>query len=206
MEDIRNFSTNALEKLINHALKLDERWEKKIHRLVGKQFLLEITDINFAAHVFFKEDGISIVSVSSDSNTEFDLIIRGPSLSLWRLFQSSSDNFHQHMQDVKITGDLNLAQSIKTFFSGIQIDWEEQLSQITGDVFAHQFFRGLSVLRQWKDEVLENFRLNTKEYIQEEACLVPVAEEVDDFLKAVDVLRDDVERLEVRIERLGMFE
>jgi ubiquinone biosynthesis protein UbiJ len=43
---------------------------------------------------------------------------------------------------------------------------------------------------------------NLREYLQEEAAVVPSRQELDDFLAAVDTVRDDVERLAARVERL----
>ena len=44
---------------------------------------------------------------------------------------------------------------------------------------------------------------NLREYLQEEARLLPTRYEVRELLDAVDALRDDVERLAARVERLG---
>ncbi|NCC30261.1 MAG: sterol-binding protein, partial [Gammaproteobacteria bacterium] len=41
-----------------------------------------------------------------------------------------------------------------------------------------------------------------QEYLQEEARLTPTRYEVEAYLTQVDILRDDVERAEARIERL----
>jgi len=43
---------------------------------------------------------------------------------------------------------------------------------------------------------------NLREYLQEEARLLPTRYEAKEFLDAVDALRDDVERLAARVERL----
>ncbi|MGZ5017656.1 MAG: ubiquinone biosynthesis accessory factor UbiJ, partial [Methylobacter sp.] len=53
-----------------------------------------------------------------------------------------------------------------------------------------------------KDSV-ETFRLNAKEFLQEETRDLPSAPEVDIFYAQVDELRTDFDRLQSRIERLG---
>jgi len=45
--------------------------------------------------------------------------------------------------------------------------------------------------------------LNTSEYLREESRDLIAPGELADFVDAVDVLRDDVERMEARIERLA---
>lgn len=201
LEPVHNFSIEVLQKLINHGLKCDPHWKRKLLPLLNKQFLLEITNVNVVVYVAFREEGIGVMATSP--STEVDLVVRGSSGSLWRLAQSTHDTFQDHVQAVRITGDLNLAQSIKVFFHGIDIDWEEQMSRFTGDVIAHQAFRGISALREWKQEILGNFKINFREYLQEELRYFPVLHEIETFLQAVDDVRDGVEHLEARILRLG---
>jgi ubiquinone biosynthesis protein UbiJ len=45
-------------------------------------------------------------------------------------------------------------------------------------------------------------RLNTQEYLQEEARLVPAEAELKAYLDAVDELRMDVDRFEARLKQL----
>jgi ubiquinone biosynthesis protein UbiJ len=44
--------------------------------------------------------------------------------------------------------------------------------------------------------------MDIQEYLQEEAGLLPTRYEIEAFLSLVDILRDDMERVEARIERL----
>lgn len=191
----------ALEKLINHYLALDPKLQTRLHPLTNKQLFLEITDLGATFYIAFQSDRINIATQPS-TKQEPDLIVRGRTIALWRLFQSNSNTFQLHLRDVKIIGDLHLAQDIKLFFHSIDIDWEEQLSHFTGDIFAHQFFRGLTALGQWQRKVRENFKLNLTEYLQEEARYFPLPEEVETFMQEIDTLRDDTERLAAKIERL----
>jgi len=190
----------ALEKLINYYLKLDPQLHTHLRPLINKQLLLEITNLGATFYISFQTDGITIDTQPSEQ--ESDLIVRGSTLALWRLFQSEQNTFQLHLRDVKVIGDLHLAQAIKVFFHALNIDWEEQLSRFTGDVIARQFFRGVGALKQWQQQTRENFKLNLTEYLQEEARCFPLSEEVNAFSQEVDTLRDDVERLAAKIERL----
>lgn len=196
---------NYFSTLINQYLKLDPKLSTRLHTLANKQLLIELTDIGATFYIFFQTDSINITTHPSSEQPP-DLIVRGSILALWRLFQSDQNTFQLNLRDVKIIGDLQLAQAIKLFFHSIEIDWEEQLSRFTGDIIAHQFCRGLTHLRQWQHQAKENFRLNLSEYLHEEARYFPLVEEVKTFMQAVDKLRDDTERLEAKLERLYQHE
>jgi ubiquinone biosynthesis accessory factor UbiJ len=200
VEILHEFSIQTFERLINRYLALDPYLQQHLQPLIDQQLSLEITDVGLHIHVLFRPNHIEIHRTSNEKTP--DLIIQGSSIALWRLFQSDVETFASHLRDVKITGDLQLAQGIKTFFQRLEIDWEEQLSYLTGDVIAHQVFRSLTVLRAWRHEVSNNFLLNLSEYLQEEARYLPSREAVEIFGFEVDTLRDDVERLEARLERL----
>lgn len=103
---------------------------------------------------------------------------------------------------VEISGDVELGRRFKELLDGIVIDWEEQLSRLTGDVIAHQIGRSVRAAHAFGTDTLHTLGRNFAEYQQEEARNLPAATEVAEFLAAVDVLRDDTARLEARIARL----
>ena len=49
----------------------------------------------------------------------------------------------------------------------------------------------------------ETIHENIREYLQEESGTLPSRYEVERFTRKVDALRDDVERLEARLNRLA---
>ena len=49
---------------------------------------------------------------------------------------------------------------------------------------------------------MDTFGRDITEYLQEESRYLPQQDEVNKFLAAVDVLRNDVERLDARVKRL----
>jgi ubiquinone biosynthesis protein UbiJ len=103
---------------------------------------------------------------------------------------------------VEITGDSALAQQFAEALFSLDIDWEEQLSHLTGDVLAHEVGNLGRGLFKWGESVRKTAGLNLKEYLQEELRLLPTREEIEPLLVDIDHLRDDVERLSARIERL----
>ena len=85
---------------------------------------------------------------------------------------------------------------------GIDIDWEEHLSRVTGDVLAHQVGNVARGMLEWGRNTLDTVSRDVAEYLHEESRDLPTRGEVDEFLARIDTLRLDVDRLEARVQRL----
>jgi len=107
------------------------------------------------------------------------------------------------MRDVRIDGDTELARAIDFLFRNLRWDVEEDLSQVVGDVAAHRLAGTARSFAAWQREAAERLGQNVAEYLKEEAGLLVHPHEIERFGREVDALRDAVERLEKRIERLA---
>jgi len=105
--------------------------------------------------------------------------------------------------DVEFYGDLDTGRRFKAFIDYIDIDWEEHLSHVVGDVVAHQVGNISRDALTWGQNVLNTLAQNSAEYLQEESHHLPVQAEVDRFLIGVDELRARVDRLTARTHRLN---
>src|SRR5512134_1047766 len=104
------------------------------------------------------------------------------------------------MKDVRLTGDAEFAQSLSFVLQNLRPEPEEELSRFVGDIAAQRIVGLLRLsASHWRD-LAERMLDNTANYfVTEDPMLVP-REEVDAFNQDVDRLRDDVARLEKRIE------
>ena len=71
-----------------------------------------------------------------------------------------------------------------------------------GDTVAHQAGQLARNTQGWMKQSTQAMRLNTQEYLQEEARFLPADAELSDYYAQVDQLRLDSERLEARLTRL----
>lgn len=98
-----------------------------------------------------------------------------------------------------LTGDLTLALSLAQVFKNPPIDFTERLSGWLGDGVAHRLTQWGSGLYCHLKQSSQRIAAMSAEYLQEEALLLPTASEIEEWMTAVDTLRDDTERLAARI-------
>jgi len=119
-----------------------------------------------------------------------------------RLGTSSNAGETLLKSDVEIEGDTRVAESFSAILREVDIDWEELLSRLVGDSVAHQAGQAARSSSEWVKESLDAMRMNTGEYLSEEARLTPTDSEINYFMDQVDEARMAVDRLEARIKLL----
>lgn len=103
---------------------------------------------------------------------------------------------------IRIQGNTQLVHELYAIARDLDIDWEEPLSRLFGDVTASQVGRQMRGLLGLAQKTARTFFLNTSEYLQEEKNILPVKWELEDFLKDSQDLRADTDRVEARLSRL----
>lgn len=103
-------------------------------------------------------------------------------------------------KDVDVSGDTEFAATIHRLARHLRWDFEEDLSRVIGDIPAHRIAETGRVFRRWGEQALENSGRTFAEYWTEEQPLIAAGRDLEEFNRAVDHLRDDVARLEKRIE------
>lgn len=196
---IRDASYQALETALNQYLSLDPEISSALSSFHGKVIGIEL--VATGIQLFFIPDQGGHLQVLSQYEGKPDCLISGTPLNLLRstLSERSDATFSG---DIHLEGNSKLAQEFTSILKRIDIDWEEQLSHLSGDVLAHQIGENVRNTGKWISRSLDSAGLNFQEYLQEEARLIPTALELDNFFQDVDTLRDDVERLAARLQQL----
>jgi len=159
---------------------------------------------NTALAMYFQiSDEVVILTAASESDP--DVVLTGSLLTLASMAgTSASASRGSAVRDgaLDLTGDAYTAQAFQELLGYAKPDIEEELSTLIGDVAAHragQIARGVG---NWAKETRKTLGSNIREYLQEESGDVPSRYEVERFTHQVDSLRDDVARLEARLDRL----
>ncbi|NOU25786.1 MAG: hypothetical protein HOO90_09640 [Methylotenera sp.] len=106
-------------------------------------------------------------------------------------------------RQINIEGDTGLVAELAKVFSNIRWDYEDDLSNLIGDIPANKV---ANAGRQTVNTVVEtskNLAEMLSEYWQEEMPLIAKKRHVEQFNSEVDTLRADVERFEKRLAKLS---
>jgi ubiquinone biosynthesis accessory factor UbiJ len=189
----------AIENLLNRGLPDSPRARELVAELAGRRLAIEVRGFTRVL-VDSNGDGLSLRSVSADENGA-EAHVRGGPLGLAALAGADAEDVIRR-GDVVIEGDTELAQKYRELVRLLRPDLEEELSRWLGDLPAHQLGRFARMALDWSRHAADTTVRNVAEYLaHERADLVPRAE-ADQFLRAVDALREAVDRLEARIARL----
>jgi ubiquinone biosynthesis protein UbiJ len=106
------------------------------------------------------------------------------------------------LREVRLDGDVGLANVVLFLFRNLRWDIEEDLSRVVGDIAAHRVTGAARGFAAWQRQAAERLGQNLAEYFKDEVGLLVHPHELESFGRQVDEVRDAVERLEKRIERL----
>jgi len=191
--------TAALENAFNRYIELDPEGKQRLAKLNGKVIAIDIVGLDMTLTII---PGSESVHIMSHYDGEVDTRLRGAPFSLLRMSLGDRSEQQLFSGDVEITGDTETGQQFNRILHELDIDWEEHLSRLTGDVIAHQLGYGLRSLKNWATKAEDSLLKDTAEYLEEEAELVTTPYEIENFNTQIDRLRNDVDRLSARISRL----
>ncbi|MFO7593756.1 MAG: SCP2 sterol-binding domain-containing protein [Pseudomonadota bacterium] len=188
----------ALEQALNAALALDPKTGERLRRMEGKVIALELSGIGLTLYLQPADGGLRLMG---HFDGQVDATLRGAPLSMLRMSGGRTGE-GMFRGGVEIDGDVEPATRFQRILEKLDIDWEEHLSRLTGDIVAHQIGNAVRGLFRWGQRSGEHLGDDLADYLQEEQEVLPVGWEVDEFIEHVDTLRSDVDRIEARVKRL----
>lgn len=192
--------TAAIETAINQVLKLDPETVERIQTLQGKVIAIEFRGLDAVMYILPQAGKFNVYS---HYEGEADTVLRGTPVALARMGLAKNAGDVLFEGDVEITGDVELGQQFREIIDGLDIDWEEHLSHVTGDVVAHKLGSFTRGALDWGRNTIETLGRDAAEYLQEESGDLPNRDEVEMFLTGIDDLRSDIDRLEAHVQRLS---
>ena len=181
--------------LINHLLRRADWARGQLAPFAGSTVRFEVPPVSSCFKI--TPEGLL---VASTGDVQPNALVH---LELFTLIRLAVMGDESARQQIRVERDAELAAALTGVLRGLHWDVEEDLSRIVGDIAARRLARAGAALRDWHIQVVSNVAASMVEYWTEEQPLVVAREPVRDFVGAVDALREDVDRLEKRIERLA---
>ncbi len=196
---LKQSALDGLERTLNAVLRMDPDYRRRLAPLAGKLIELHIRGPELRLFLAPEPDALRLLAEVARTP---DTTIAGSPLGLLRNAISRDPRREMFAGDAEISGDAETGSRVKQLLDDLDIDWEEQLSRLVGDVAAHQAGNLARDLRRWSGEGRDSLERNVEEWLHEESRLLPARAEVERFLTEVDVARADGDRLEQRVRRL----
>jgi ubiquinone biosynthesis accessory factor UbiJ len=188
--------TATLENVLNRGLPRSPRAQQLCAELTGRSVAVEVREMT---RLLLESTGSTLRITRGDAGADAE-IVGGP-FGLLALSGASPDAVLQR-GDVEIRGDAELAQKFRELVLLLRPDLEEELSHVVGDVPAHQVGRFARMALNWTHKAATTTLENIAEYLGHERQHLVPRSEGEQFLRGVDALREDVDRLEARIALL----
>jgi ubiquinone biosynthesis protein UbiJ len=107
------------------------------------------------------------------------------------------------MRSVHVSGNAKLASEVLLLVRHLRWDAEEDLAHVFGDVTAHRMVGVAKDLLAWHADAAKRLAASAAEYLIEEKRLLVARAEYEALAASAAKLRDDLERLDARLRRLG---
>jgi len=186
-----------LERLARRLLELDAEQAARLRTLEGRVIAVEFRGIAVRLVLLPGPDGLRLAAAHDGP---VHVTVRGAPLDMLSYLAGSAPAAGRGLE---IAGDVAAAETLQEILKDFDPDWEEALSEWVGDAAARGLGNALRGAGNWARGAGRSTLRDFDEYLRFESRAVPEREEVGQFVTAVDRLRDDVERLRARLDRLG---
>lgn len=181
-------------RALNHVLKSAPLAMERLARHAGRTAAFHVGPVTLA---FTVQTTGQVEAAVPDAAR--DLEVRISPFLLPRLAAGEEAAF----REIEMSGDMELAQEVSFLARNLTWDYEEDLSRAIGDIAAHRIASAARGMRDWSRDAAVRLGQGATEYWTEESPLLASRVKVEDFVHGVAQLRESLDRLEKRIEKLS---
>ena len=188
---------SGLEKIINTALAYDPGTKQKLSTLEGKQLALHCSSPTINAYFHISQGEFYVYSESDHSS---DVTLSGNTLDLLSLLLKGEQSLAE--SGVSVSGKISILHEYQEAFKDLDIDWQEPLHRITGNVAGQLISETIQGLLNWGKDNVDVLQKRLPIYLTEELQAIPNRAELELFYENVDQIRADTHRTAAKIQQL----
>jgi len=182
-----------LTRLLNHLITQNSWARTELMPFAGKSVRFNMPPIS--ASLTILEDGG--LAMAGDAN-QADATVTIPLPIALKLLAKEENA----AKEAQLEGNTELAIALSKVLQNLEWEYEEDLSRVVGDISANKIATfGRETVAGIKKQSFNAAEM-LAEYWQEEQPMIAKKRHVEQFIGDVDTLRDDVERLHKRFEKL----
>lgn len=186
-----------LESTVNKLQQLDSSALQRRKQLNGTIIGVALKEINKPLYFVISSQQIDILA---HYEGQADCFIR---LNISALKELQNNHQLTHLiktEQLEVEGDIQTVQRFARLLTEMDIDWEEHLSAIIGDVLAHKLYYQFKQCRQNVSLQIKKIEKQSAEYITEELKIAPGPLEVAYFCEQVNDIKKQTDALEQRLQ------
>jgi ubiquinone biosynthesis accessory factor UbiJ len=202
LKSLKPVAGRALQAALNRALALDPDTRQALTALDGRHIDLTLEAPALAMRISVHGEALEVGPVD---HREADLAVRSSLsgvLAQLPLLARSRGAQANTAGRVRVAGDAELARRLQQLAKGFDPDWQLPFVRVFGEVLGVQVATTLRSALQQARRGASDLAHTAAEFVTEESRDVVPRGELDAFHDDVDVLRDDVERIAARVQRL----
>lgn len=186
-----------IENIINRALLADPAARAKIAAIQHQAIEINCIDWKIKFYIFC---GDGTLQFEKKSFRTADTVVTGTLNHFFNLFMKGASNKTLFEYPIDIVGNTHNLEILRNAFENLDLDVEEKLSSLLGDALAHKLCFHVKKTHHNARDTQEKLKEQIKEYIYCEAKHFPTRKKVEKFYTDIARLREDVERMEIKIK------
>ncbi len=188
---------------MNAIVARDAHVAKKLSAFDSKcvQVLSRRPDLSLSLR--FEDGTIKLSAIDCDTlGIKADATISGNAENLLGLLLKAADQRALADAAIEISGDATLIQDLHVALQSLDADWQDYLAPLLGDVLTNELGDLQTGARAWSKSARSSVQRGVRDYLSEEARLVPSELELDSFSNRLDQVRLRLDRLAAKTELL----
>ena len=199
---LRRLAGRALERALDHALKLDPDTRAALTKLDGRRIGIHLRGPEIAFDIAAHEGALHVQPPQSEESQQAKTDLRVSATPGSLLALALSRGGETPPGKIEIAGDAELARRVEKLARDFAPDFEAAFANVFGEVIGVAIARVLREATQWLRQNVQHAAQDSADWLRDESRLVVPRGELDDFLDEVDTVRERAERLNARVNRL----
>lgn len=183
--------------VINQALRDDPWAASRLAAFSGSSLRLSMADKPLVRYTIESDGLLAAHQVFGDDEPTLSIDLPANAASLF-----VSQGRKGVIKAAKIRGNIDLANALNDVMDQIRPDPEAFLASKIGDIAAHRLMGFVQSLKQGAEELVVRLKDQFTEHVAEGQSVIVPTPEAHAFMDDVSNLRNDVARLQQRIDRL----